>query len=103
MVRGLLERRFPVSRLGLFATARSAGKRMAAGGEEIEIEETSAQAMREQDIVLFAGGDDASRNIAWTVAEAGGGAVDNSSTRRMGPRGAPGLPPGNRPPPPRPP
>src|SRR3972149_233166 len=31
MVRVLVERRFPVSRLGLFATARSAGKRMAAG------------------------------------------------------------------------
>src|SRR3990170_471472 len=86
MVRVLLERRFPVSRLGLFATARSAGKRMAAGGEEIEIEETSAQAVREQDIVLFAGGDDASREYAWTVAAAGGVAVDNSSTWRMDPR-----------------
>ena len=97
MVRVLVERRFPVSRLGLFATARSAGKRMAAGGEEIEIEETSAQAMREQDIVLFAGGDDASRNIAWTVAEAGGVAVDNSSPWRMDPRGPPGVPQGTRP------
>lgn len=86
MVRVLVARRFPVSRLRLFATARSAGKRMAVGGEEIEIEETSAPGMREQDIVLFAGGDDASRNFAWTVAAAGGVAVDNSSTWRMDPR-----------------
>ncbi len=86
MVRVLVERHFPVSRLRLFATVRSAGKRLAAGDAEIEIEEASGPAMREQDLVLFAGGDDASRQFAWTVAEFGGVAVDNSSTWRMDPR-----------------
>lgn len=86
MVKMLVERRFPTSRLRLFATARSAGRRVATAGTEGEVEVTSAEGLREQDIVLFAGGDDASREFAWTVAEAGGVAVDNSSTWRMDPR-----------------
>ncbi len=86
MVKVLAQRRFPFSRLRLFATARSAGRKMAAGDVEIEIEETSAAALREQDVVLFAGGDDASRAFAWTVAESGGVVIDNSSTWRMDPR-----------------
>lgn len=59
---------------------------MPAGDTQVEIEEASAEALREQDLVLFAGGDDASRHFAWTVAEAGGVVVDNSSTWRLDPR-----------------
>src|SRR3989304_6240144 len=86
MVRVLVERRFPVSRLGLFATARSAGKRLGTGGGGVGNAGTAARARGGEDFVLSAGGDDASRNYAWTVAEAGGVAVDNSSTWRMDPR-----------------
>jgi aspartate-semialdehyde dehydrogenase len=85
MVRVLEQRRFPVSRLRLFATARSAGKTVPFRGQPVLVEETG-DGVSESDLVLFAGGDDASRRYAWAVAERGGIAVDNSSTWRMDPR-----------------
>jgi aspartate-semialdehyde dehydrogenase len=86
MIRVLAQRGFPVARLRLFATARSAGRRLPVGDREVEIEETSAAALAGEEIVLFAGGDDASRQFAWAVAEGGGVAIDNSSTWRLDPR-----------------
>lgn len=85
MVRILEERRFPLATLRLFATARSAGKTVAFGGTLITVEETG-DAVLDTDLVLFAGGDDASHRYAWAVAERGGVAVDNSSTWRLDPR-----------------
>ncbi len=85
MVRILEERRFPVAGLRLFATARSAGKTMAFKGKPVTVEETGAGVI-DSHLVLFAGGDDASRRYAWAVAERGGVAVDNSSTWRLDPR-----------------
>ncbi len=83
MIRVLGQRRFPISRLRLFATARSAGRRLPFGDGQLEIEETSKEALAGIEIVLFAGGDDASRLFAWDVAEGGGVAIDNSSTWRL--------------------
>jgi aspartate-semialdehyde dehydrogenase len=85
MVRILEERRFPVARLRLFATARSAGKSVRFEGRPVVVEETG-EGIVESNLVLFAGGDDASRRFAWAVAQAGGVAVDNSSTWRLDPR-----------------
>ncbi|MDR7484164.1 MAG: aspartate-semialdehyde dehydrogenase [Armatimonadota bacterium] len=85
MVRILEERRFPVEGLRLFATQRSAGKEIPFNGRPVVVEETG-DALLDADLVLFAGGDDASRRYAWAVAERGGVAVDNSSTWRMDPR-----------------
>ncbi len=85
MVRVLEERRFPAGTLRLFATARSAGRVVLFRGEETRVEETS-EGPPECDLALFAGGDDASRRLAWAVAGAGAVAVDNSSTWRMDPR-----------------
>ena len=85
MVRILEERRFPVAALRLFATARSAGKTIPFKGQPITVEETG-DGVLDADLVLFAGGDDASRRYAWGVAEGGGVAVDNSSTWRLDPR-----------------
>lgn len=85
MVKVLAQRRFPVQRLRLFATARSAGSTLAFGDAQVTVEETG-DGVLEHDLVLFAGGDDASRRYAWAVAERGGVAVDNSSTWRLDPR-----------------
>lgn len=85
MVRILGERHFPVAHLRLFATARSAGTHVSFGGSAITVEETS-DVVCDADLVLFAGGDDASRRYAWGVAERGGMAIDNSSTWRLDPR-----------------
>ena len=40
------ERRFPLSRLRLLATARSAGKQLHYGGESITVEETNEENLR---------------------------------------------------------
>lgn len=85
MVRVLDERKFPVADLKLYATARSSGTRVPFGGHDVVVEETG-DAVTEADVVLFAGGDDASRRYAWGVAERGGVAIDNSSTWRLDPR-----------------
>lgn len=85
LVRILEERNFPAGTLRLFATARSAGRNVAFRGATITVEETG-DAVTDADLVLFAGGDDASRRYAWPVAEAGGVAIDNSSTWRLDPR-----------------
>lgn len=85
MVRLLEERQFPLSALRLFATSRSAGKTVTFRGAPVSVEET-CDALLDSDVVLFAGGDDASRQFAWAVAERGGVAVDNSSTWRLDPR-----------------
>lgn len=85
MVRILEERHFPVTDLKLFATARSAGTRISFQGRDVVVEETG-EGVTDAEIVLFAGGDDASRRYAWGVAERGGVAIDNSSTWRLDPR-----------------
>ncbi len=85
MVRILEERQFPVDRLRVFATARSAGKQITFRGIPHTVEETT-DAVADADVALFAGGDDASKRFAWAVAERGGVAIDNSSTWRLDPR-----------------
>ncbi len=85
MVRLLEERSFPTSRLRLFATARSAGREMEFRGSPVVVEE-KGEGILDSDVVLFAGGDDASRRYAWEVAGRGGVAIDNSSTWRLDPR-----------------
>ncbi|MDQ7828311.1 MAG: aspartate-semialdehyde dehydrogenase [Armatimonadota bacterium] len=86
MVRLLDARRFPVAALRLFATARSAGRTLPFRGRDVTVAETSEAALAACDLVLFAGGDDASRRFAWSAAAAGAVVVDNSSTWRQDPR-----------------
>ncbi|MBI3998542.1 MAG: aspartate-semialdehyde dehydrogenase [Armatimonadetes bacterium] len=85
MVRILEERHFPVADLKLYATARSAGTAIPFKDAQVIVEETG-EAVFDADLVLFAGGDDASRRLAWGAAERGGVAIDNSSTWRLDPR-----------------
>lgn len=85
MVRILEDRSFPLDGLRLYATARSAGKTVPFRGTSLVVEETG-DGLLNADVVLFAGGDDASRRYAWSVAERGGIAIDNSSTWRLDPR-----------------
>jgi aspartate-semialdehyde dehydrogenase len=85
MVRILEERKFPVDRLTVFATKRSAGKQIPFCGVNLTVEETN-DTVADADVVLFAGGDDASKRYAWAVAERGGVVIDNSSTWRLDPR-----------------
>jgi len=85
MRRILAERRFPVTELRLFASARSAGRTLPWQGTEITVEDADTADYRGLDIVLFSAGKGASKVLAPRVAEAGAVVVDNSSAWRMDP------------------
>jgi aspartate-semialdehyde dehydrogenase len=81
----LAERKFPLSQLRLFASSRSAGRRLPWGDGELEIEDAETADYRGLDIVLFSAGKAASRQYAPVVADAGAVVIDNSSAWRMDP------------------
>ncbi len=82
----LLEKRqFPVRDLKLFATARSKGRLMRFKGEEIAVEELTAQSFKGVDIVLASVEAAISRDFSPLAVEAGAVVVDNSSAFRMDP------------------
>jgi aspartate-semialdehyde dehydrogenase len=79
------ERRFPVSQLRLFASSRSAGRRLSWRGAEVEVEDAATADYSGLDLALFSAGALASRRLAPRVAAAGAVVVDNSSAWRMDP------------------
>jgi len=81
----LAERRFPVGRLRLFASARSAGRAVPWADGEVVIEEAGEADYRGLDIVLFSAGATVSRSLAPRVAESGAVVIDNSSAWRSDP------------------
>lgn len=85
MVRCLERRRFPLSSLRLFASARSAGQRVDYAGQSIVVEELREDALSGIDIAMFAAGGSISRRFARSVAATGTIVVDNSSAFRMEP------------------
>jgi aspartate-semialdehyde dehydrogenase len=79
------ERRFPVSELRLFASSRSAGRRLPWHGTDVEVEDAATADFAGLDVALFSAGATASRALAPRVAAAGAIVVDNSSAWRMDP------------------
>jgi len=86
MLKVLEERQFPVGRLVLLASARSAGKKVDWNGQTHTIEElTPASFAQGIDIALFSAGGSISREYAPIAAAAGCVVIDNSSAFRMDP------------------
>lgn len=83
MVRVLEERRFPVSRLSLLASSRSAGTRIPFSGKRVAVQELTADSFHGVDIALFSAGGSVSRKYAPIAVESGSVVVDNSSAWRM--------------------
>jgi aspartate-semialdehyde dehydrogenase len=83
MLRCLERRNFPVSRLTLLASARSAGKKMMFRGEEVTIRELTPESFAGVEIALFSAGGGISRDFAPHAVRAGAVVVDNSSAFRM--------------------
>jgi aspartate-semialdehyde dehydrogenase len=83
MLRVLAQRRLPVERLTLLASARSTGARVHWGGREWTVEEPGTDSFRGVDFALFSAGAERSREWAPRAAEAGAVVVDNSSAWRM--------------------
>ena len=79
----LRERAFPVESLRLFASARSAGRRLGWNGDEVEVEDAATADYRGLDIALFSAGGSRSLEFAPTAVRAGALVIDNSSAFRM--------------------
>jgi aspartate-semialdehyde dehydrogenase len=81
----LVERSFPLDSVRLFASARSAGRVLAFGGEDIVVEDVVGADFAGIDIALFSCGASSSLELAPRVAAAGAVVIDNSSAWRMDP------------------
>jgi aspartate-semialdehyde dehydrogenase len=83
LVEVLGRRRFPVTKLRLFASGRSAGTRLATPFGETVIEEFSQDAARDLDLALLAVSGDFAKAHAPGLVAAGVMVVDNSSAFRL--------------------
>ncbi len=83
MMKTLEKRGFPVSKLTLLASARSAGKTLPFNGEEIAVAELTADSFAGVDIALFSAGGSISKEFAPLAVKAGAVVIDNSSAFRM--------------------
>jgi aspartate-semialdehyde dehydrogenase len=79
----LEQRNFPLGKLKLLASSRSAGKRMTFRGEELTVEELTHDSFKDVDIALFSAGGGISKEFAPSAAAAGAVVIDNSSAFRM--------------------
>jgi aspartate-semialdehyde dehydrogenase len=85
LLRCLETRRFPLAELRLFASSRSAGRRLEFRGEALAVRELSEDSFTGVDIALFSAGGAVSRRFAPIAVRAGTTVVDNSSAFRMDP------------------
>ncbi len=83
MIRTLEKRNFPVGRLTLLASARSAGKKLKFRGQDVTVAELKKDSFNGIDIALFSAGGSISKEFAPLAAKAGCVVVDNSSAFRM--------------------
>ena len=85
MIQVLSERHFPVGRLRLLASGRSAGTTVSADGRTLTVEEAVPEAFEGVDIALFSAGGDVSKVLAPEAAARGATVIDNSNAWRMDP------------------
>ena len=83
MIKTLEKRAFPVGKLTLLASARSAGKKLKFRGQDIAVKELTKDSFNGIDIALFSAGGSISKEFAPIAAKAGCVVVDNSSAFRM--------------------
>lgn len=81
----LEERDFPLGKLTLLASARSAGRRIRFQGEELPVEELTAGSFDGVDIAFFSAGGGRSKEFAPAAVASGAVVIDNSSAFRLDP------------------
>jgi aspartate-semialdehyde dehydrogenase len=81
----LEQRNFPLGKLKLLASARSAGKRVKFRGEDVVVEELTHDSFKDVNIALFSAGGGISKEFGPSAAAAGAVVIDNSSAFRMDP------------------
>ncbi len=83
MLKTLETRNFPISKLTLLSSARSAGKKAVFKGQEVTIEEAKPESFEGVDIALFSAGGSVSKALAPEAVKRGAIVVDNTSAFRM--------------------
>jgi aspartate-semialdehyde dehydrogenase len=82
-IRVLEQRHFPMESIHLYASDRSAGKKLWINQQEIEVKETTPESFENIDLALFSAGADISRYFSPIAADHGAVVVDNSAAFRM--------------------
>ncbi|MDO8561437.1 MAG: aspartate-semialdehyde dehydrogenase [bacterium] len=79
----LEERKFPMGKLVLLASKRSAGKSLTFRGKKIKVQELTENSFEGIDMAIFSAGGSVSLKFAPIAAKAGCVVIDNSSAFRM--------------------
>lgn len=79
----LQQRHFPMASVSLFASDRSAGRKLFVNHEEIEVRETTPDSFKMIDIALFSAGTEVSRYYSPIAVKSGAVVIDNSAAFRM--------------------
>ena len=82
LLKVLARRKFPVGKLTLLASARSAGKEMEFAGAKIAVQELREDSFAGVDVALFSAGAGISKKFAPFAVQAGAVVIDNSSAFR---------------------
>ncbi|UOE92790.1 aspartate-semialdehyde dehydrogenase [Alkalihalobacillus sp. LMS39] len=83
MLKTLEERNFPISKLTLLSSKRSAGKTVFFQGEEVVVQEATPEAFEGVQLALFSAGGSVSKQLAPEAVKRGAICVDNTSAFRM--------------------
>ena len=79
----LEQRDFPAASVRLYASDRSAGRKLYVGHHEIVVQETTADSFQDIDVAFFSAGSEVSRHFSPIAARHGALVVDNSAAFRM--------------------
>jgi aspartate-semialdehyde dehydrogenase len=82
-IKVLVQRKFPMASLQLYASDRSAGRKVFVGHQEMIVKETAGDSFNNVDIALFSAGSEISKHFAPLAAKAGALVIDNSAAWRM--------------------
>ncbi len=83
MIKTLEKRNYPLGKLTLLASARSAGKKFTFRGDDLVVKELTRDSFGGIDIALFSAGGVISREFSPVAVKAGCVVIDNSSAFRM--------------------
>ena len=83
MIRTLEKRRYPLRKLTLLASSRSAGKTLRFREDDVTVQELKEDSFGDVDLALFSAGSGTSRRFAPVAAQSGCLVIDNSSAFRM--------------------
>lgn len=83
MIETLQKRKFPIGKISLLSSSRSAGKQVEFNSETVTIQEAKPESFEGVDIALFSAGGSISKALAPEAVKRGAIVVDNTSAFRM--------------------